>query len=76
MTYEQLKAKLRGSIKSLTIWFNGVVAAAVPALAYLQDQYETIRAAIPANMTTYAVLGLVTVNVLLRFKTKKPLEEK
>lgn len=71
-----LVAKFRGCLKSLTIWFNGVVVAAFPALEYLRDQYDTIRAALPDNVGTYALFAIVGVNMLLRFRTKKPLEEK
>lgn len=71
-----LLAKAKGALKSLTVWFNGLMAGAIPALQYLSDTYDSVRATLPDHMGTYVMYGMIAANVLLRFRTKKPLEEK
>lgn len=71
------KAKLRGALSSLTMWFNGVMAAAPAALLYAQDQLPMMRDYMPTNMYGYAFGATVLGNVALRFfRTTGALENK
>lgn len=70
-------AKLRGAYKSLTVWFNGVIAAAPAALLYAQDQLPMLRDYLPTNMYGYAFGATVLGNLALRFfRTRDALENK
>lgn len=72
-----LVAKLRGSLKSLTVWFNGVMAAAPAALLYAQDQLPMLRDYLPLNLYGYAFGATVLGNLALRFfRRQDPLEDK
>lgn len=73
---EKLKAKLLGCFKSLTIWFNGLLLAALPAADYLKASLPDIQQYI--NVDTFKTIGaaVVIVNILLRFRTKTALENK
>lgn len=72
-----LAAKLRGSLKSLTVWFNGVMAAAPMALLYAQDQLPMLRDYMPNNLYGYAFGATVLGNLALRFfRRQDPLESK
>lgn len=75
-TLQLIKAKLLGACKSLTVWFNGLMAGAIPALQYLSDSYDSVRSSLPGHTGMYLLYGMIAANVLLRFRTKKPLEDK
>lgn len=69
-------AKLRGAVKSLTIWLNGVgliVLASWNDIAQSVPQLEQFVSA-----ETYKLIGgaLVVGNILVRFKTKHALQDK
>ncbi len=78
--FEKLKAKLAGMHRSATIIFNTAMAALlqnVPDLVhYLHDSLGELQQYTPA--TFYKWLGIVVLagNIVLRFKTKKALEDK
>ena len=46
---ETIKARLRGMWKSLTIWFNGVLATVMAALPVLQDSIAQVREFVTAD---------------------------
>lgn len=71
-----LFAKLRGARRSLTIWANSVAGTLVVALPMLQDQAPQLQPYLPANIYQYAMGAIVAINILLRFKTSAPLEDK
>lgn len=68
--------KIQGSIKSWTIWFNSVVAAASLALPMLQDSFPQLQPYISANAFKYGMTLLIVGNILLRFKTTVSLSQK
>lgn len=67
---------LKGSLKSLTIWFNGILLALLPLMEYLKDSLPQLQEWLGADL--YRTVGLIVVigNILLRYKTKKPVSEK
>lgn len=67
---------LKGSLKSLTIWFNGILLALLPIMEYLKDSLPQLQEWLGADL--YRTVGLVVVigNIALRYKTNKPVSEK
>ena len=73
-------ARFKGDVvnahKSLTIWFNGIMGAAVVALPIAQDNFAQLQDYLPAN-PYHSMMGAVVVgNIILRFKTNGALAEK
>jgi uncharacterized membrane protein YdfJ with MMPL/SSD domain len=65
-----MKDKIRGNLKSKTVWFN--LATAVAGVT-------AVLAANPAMLAAYgphAIVAVAVVNVLLRNVTTKPVEDK
>lgn len=62
--------------KSLTIWFNSAMGAAVVALPMAQDQLPQLQDFLPANLYHYLMGALVVGNIILRFKTNTALADK
>lgn len=71
-----LKLKLCGMHKSLTIWFNGLLLAALPVLDYAKDSLPQLTDFLSPSV--YKTIGLivVSVNILLRFRTSGSLADK
>lgn len=67
---------LQGAMKSLTIWFNGLLLAALPTFQMAADAIPQLHEYLPDNI--YKTIGLIAVggNILLRFKTNQPLKDK
>ncbi len=72
----KLRANLVKAHKSMTIWFNGVMAAAVVALPMLQEQMPQLQEYLPASLYHYGMGALIVGNIVLRFKTNGALAEK
>lgn len=68
--------KLRGAVRSLTIWVTGLFAGLTPALDYAQTQIPMLSTVLPANLYQWSFGALVVASILLRFKTKRALEDK
>lgn len=68
--------KLVGSVRSLTVWFNTLLLMALPFSADLIAQLPMLQQFLPE--TIYKSVGaiVVVVNLMLRFRTKAPLELK
>lgn len=68
--------KLRGAVRSVTVWFNGVVATIVLALPILQDSIPSLQAYLPPHLFKYLMLAVLIANIWLRFRTRDALEHK
>lgn len=68
--------KLKGAWRSLTIWFNGVVAVVVPGLPMLQDAFPQLQPLVPDHLYRYALALVIVANIALRFKTTQDLATK
>lgn len=68
--------KLKGARKSLVIWFNGLMLAILPLVPVLIDSLPTMQPYLPANFFKYAMLGVLVINLVLRFRTGQPLQDK
>ena len=68
--------KIKNAWRSKTIWFNGLLLAALPLFELALSLLPQIQEYLPENV--YKIVGLVAVvgNALLRFSTKHPLEAK
>lgn len=62
--------------KSLTMWFNGIVLTVMPIVEISKESLPQLQEFL--GVETYKVMGLsiIVVNMLLRFKTNKPLSDK
>jgi len=74
--WTNLKAKLQKVHKSATIWFNGIGTIVLSGLPLVQDQFPQLQGYIPEKFYHYGMGVLIIGNILLRFKTNKPLEQK
>lgn len=71
-----LKEKLRGALKSWTVWFNALMATAIPFLDYAQDQIPSLSGLVPSDFYRYVLGAVVVANLFLRFKTDRSLASK
>lgn len=71
-----IKAKLAKAHRSWTVWFNGMVGAAVSALPFAQDNLPQLQGYVPAHLYQYAMAAVIVGNIILRFKTAQGLESK
>lgn len=80
------KQKVKGALKSKTMWFNSLLLCCLPVFELLRESlnvFEYIHAYMPELQgylpdNVYKVMGVVVVvgNVLLRLSTKSALEDK
>lgn len=75
-----VKDKLRGAKRSLTVWFNAAMGAALlvlpDAVSYAVSNLPQIQPYMPDNLYKWLMAVAVVGNFLLRFKTSLPLEHK
>ena len=71
-----MRDKIKGAWRSLTIWFNGIMASVVVLLPVAQDQFPQMQSYIPANIYHYGMGALVVGNIMLRFRTSMSLSDK
>lgn len=72
----RFKADLVKAHKSLTIWFNSVIGAAIVLLPVAQEQLPQLQDYLPAGLYHYGMGLLVAGNILLRFRTTTALAAK
>ena len=70
------RAKFRGAVKSVTMWFNAAALAFMPFITTLDQMLPTLKDSLGGNL--YGVLAgvLIAGNFLLRFKTNSDLANK
>lgn len=73
---ELIKLKLGGARRSLTVWFNAVMLAALPVVEIAKDALPELQQYLTPTVYKYVGLAVVVVNIGLRFRTSKPLEAK
>lgn len=67
---------LKGAKKSVVIWFNGLCIAAMPIFEYAVQSLPELREYIPDNIYRSMGAFVVSVNIILRFKTTTALKDK
>lgn len=72
----KITSKLKGAWKSWTIRLNAIGIAVLSGLPAVADAIPQMQSFLPEDW--YRVIGgvIVGANILLRFKTDKPLDEK
>lgn len=67
---------IKGSFKSVVIWFNGVMLALLPIFEYAKDSLPQLQELLGPDL--YRTVGLFVVigNIFLRYRTSKPINEK
>lgn len=73
---KSLRANLSKAHKSWTIQFNALVASVAAALPELVSLFPQMQEYIPADIYKTLMGVLVAGNILLRFRTNKPLSAK
>ena len=68
--------KLKRSWKSWTIWFNGVALGVIAGLPSVQEAIPQLQQYVDAKLYKELMVAVIAANILLRFKTNKPLEAK
>lgn len=71
-----LSKKIKKSYKSVTIWLNGILLAALPVVEYARDNLQEVQQFLPDNIYRSMGLAVVVLNIALRFRTDKGLHEK
>jgi len=69
-------ADLQQAHRSATIWFNGVMVAAMAGLPDLMQSFPQLHGLIPEAIYQHMWAFIVAGNIVLRFKTKSSLAEK
>jgi len=76
MGIENIVAYVNGALKSWTVRFNTAMLAVVGALPMMQDSLPALQPYIPSGFYRYLMGTVVVCNLLLRFKTNKPLRDR
>lgn len=74
--WTRLLAKCIRMHRSWVIRFNAFGAAIITGLPYLQDQWPQLQGLINDRFYHTALTIIILGNMVLRFKTSKPLEQK
>lgn len=67
---------LKGAAKSVTMWFNGIFATVATAIPFALDSFPALEQYLPTNIYKHLMVALIVGNMVLRFRTSKPLAEK
>jgi hypothetical protein len=76
MTFAELKAKLRGATKSWTIRVNAIIGALLYNSDVIQQYLPQMAPYLPPARYQQLVFTVLMLNMVLRFRTSKPLAEK
>jgi hypothetical protein len=76
MNWENIKAKLAGSMRSWTIWFNAILLSLIEGLPMLQESLPQLQVYLPPGIYTNLTMVLIIGNILLRFRTNTGLQHK
>jgi hypothetical protein len=71
-----MMAKLRGALRSWTVWFNSLAALAWAFLPDLLDWMPSVAPYVDEGIYKKAMLVLLVGNLALRFKTRHGLGDK
>ena len=71
-----MKDKLRGAWRSVTIWFNGLLLAALPLFEACRDYLPGLQEYVTPTVYKWVGLSVVLINIGLRFKTSRDLAHK
>ena len=69
-------ARIKGAIRSATVWFNGLIVASIPLYEACKDDVEKLKPFLTDFNYQKVVLVVAGLNILLRFKTRQDLADK
>jgi len=73
---QTLKSRIKGALRSVTIWFNALVGAAIILLPDAATSLSGLQPYIPHNIFQWTMGIVVAANIILRFHTKLDLKDK
>lgn len=73
---DALWAKAKGAYKSVTVWINGLLLAALPFVDQIKEVIPQFENYLDEHIYKNVMVVIIAVNLVLRFKTKKALEDK
>lgn len=76
MDLEYLKATLKGSLKSWTVWFSSLLLALPEILPLVQSNFATIAPFIPESLHSRVLQLIALIMLVLRMRTTRSLAEK
>jgi hypothetical protein len=68
--------KLKGAWKSSVVWFNAVFITVIGSWPVLADSIPQLSPYLDGDTYKKLMFAVLAVNIILRFRTKKPLEDK
>lgn len=68
--------KLKGALRSFTVWFNGLLLAALPLFEVAKEYLPELQTYVTPEVYKWVGLAVVVGNIMLRFRTSMPLEAK
>lgn len=71
-----MMANVKGALRSVTMWVNGLVGAGVAALPVLRDNFPAMEQYLDHQAYRYAMGAIVAANIALRIKTNGSLADK
>lgn len=72
----QFYFKLKGSLKSVTVWVNSIFLSLLPFYDDLRTSLPELQPYLPDDAYKKMVFALVILNIVLRFRTKVDLKDK
>lgn len=68
--------KIKGALRSTVIWLNGLLLAAFPLIEMAKEELPGLAQFLTPDVYKRVGLAVVVLNILLRFRTTKSLQEK
>lgn len=68
--------KLRGSLRSATVWINSGLLAMLPFYEDIKGSMTELQPYLPDNIYKWMGVAVVVLNIVMRFRTRVPLEHK
>lgn len=73
---DKLLGKLQGCYKSAVIWFNALTLSLMSLFELFHDSLSELSQYLPTDLYKKVGLVVILVNLALRFKTSKSLQDK
>lgn len=68
--------RIQGAIRSLTIWFNGIIAAFVPMYEMFKEELPGLQQYMTPELYFKLAMYVAIANIILRFRTTMDLANK
>lgn len=64
----QIIPKLQSAHKSITVWFNGVIASIALGLPYAAETFPILKDYVSGHMYKHVMAALIIGNIILHFR--------